>query len=284
VLGNGGLQRKLIWVSALAVAGLLGVLLPVAFASTATTVTAKPSGSALRATAADDTTDADTTTTDDEGTTVAISGNVPPAVVGARGDINYTTGTVLVKLPGSSAFVDVSTLSQQLPIGSVVDATKGLIQATFALPSGTTQTATFWNGEFTVTQTSTGAVGSALTGASFTGCPAPKKKPKKSSKQRKSNVASAAKAKTTKKPGTKVRSLWANATGSFKTTGKSGAAAVLGTEWLTIDQCDGTFFYVKKASNDPNGEIRVTVFFPRRHTVLLKRGHFLLAPARGYQK
>ncbi len=51
---------------------------------------------------------------------------------------------------------------------------------------------------------------------------------------------------------------------------------------LTRDQCDGTYFSVLKTSNDPHGEIRVTVDYPHRHTVLLKRGHSLLAPAPGY--
>jgi hypothetical protein len=65
-------------------------------------------------------------------------------------------------------------------------------------------------------------------------------------------------------------------------SGQNGSAAVLGTTWLIRDQCDGTYFYVKSTSNDPKGAILVTVLHPHRHTVRLKRGHSLLAPAPGY--
>jgi hypothetical protein len=128
-----------------------------------------------------------------------------------------------------------------------------------------------------VLQAPGGGVNLTLTGGTYKGCPAPpsrKKKPK---------TASAAKAKKpTKKPGSPVRSLWSNAKGNFTTKGQDGAAAVLGTTWLTRDQCDGTYFYVKSASNDPRGAIEVTVLHPHKHRVKLKRGHQLLAPAPGY--
>ena len=56
----------------------------------------------------------------------------------------------------------------------------------------------------------------------------------------------------------------------------------IGTTWLTRDQCDGTYFFVKSTSNDPQGAIEVTVLHPHKHKVKLKRGHHLLAPAPGF--
>lgn len=186
-----------------------------------------------------------------------------------------TTGTVLVKLAGSNKFVAVQS-NAPIPNGSVIDATNGTVQLTFKLPDGSTETASFWGGQFAVTITPGGAVKLKLVGGSFSGCPRPGR--------HRGHTASAARSKkpSKKKPGSAVRSLWSNAKGNFTTTGQNGAATVLGTTWLVRDQCNGTYFYVKSTSNDPNGAILVTVLHPHRHTVKLKHGHSLLAPAPGF--
>jgi hypothetical protein len=193
---------------------------------------------------------------------------------------------VLVELPGTHTFVNADTLTQ-IPVGSIVNATNGHVQLTFALPNGSTETAEFWGGEFEVSQSRSGAVDLTLTGGSYAGCPT-------SAHQASASVGSRggadvagglvgyAKHKATKKPGSTIRSLWSNAKGNFTTKGKNGSAAVLGTTWLTRDQCDGTYFYVQSTSNDPHGAIEVTVDHPHRHKVLLTRGHSVLAPAPGY--
>jgi hypothetical protein len=198
-----------------------------------------------------------------------------PPVLGRTTDVSNTSGTVLVKLPGTNRFVPISS-SQPTPLGAVINATHGTVTVTFVLPNGQKTTSTFWAGEFTLSQNRAGAVDATLVGGSFSGCP---KLQEKSSRA----LAHAAKAKT--KPKSKsaiVRSLWSKATGKYTTQGQYGAAAVLGTEWLTRDQCDGTYFQVTHTSGDPHGEIKVTVDHPHRHTVLLKQGHSLLAPAPGY--
>jgi hypothetical protein len=218
-----------------------------------------------------------TTTT---ATVTPASTTVPPPVLGQSSDVAKTSGTVQVELPGTHAFVTVSA-SEQIPFGAVINATNGKVTATIALPGGGTSTATFWAGEFTLSQSSSGALTAKLVDGSSAGCPASEKASKHSSRLRTGHDLTLAKA-TKKKPGAVVGSLWTNAKGSYTTSGKNGSAAVLGTEWLTRDQCDGTFFEVVKTSNDPHGEIRVTVLHPHRHTVLLKRGHSLLAPAPGF--
>jgi hypothetical protein len=213
-------------------------------------------------------------------TVTPASTTTPPPVLGQSSDVSKTSGTVQVELPGTHTFVTVSA-SEQIPFGAVIDATNGKVTATIALPGGGTSTATFWAGEFTLSQSSSGALAAKLVDGSSAGCPTSAKASRQASHLRAAHERGLAKV-TKKKPGAVVGSLWTNAKGSYSTSGKNGSAAVLGTEWLTRDQCDGTFFEVTKTSNDPHGEIRVTVRYPHKHTVLLKRGHSLLAPAPGF--
>lgn len=244
------------------------------------------------------TTTTGTTTTGTTATTTTIQTTTTPTptpTVAKTIVVQTTSGMVLVKLPGSNKLVPLDTLTQ-IPSGAVIDATGGKVTLSFALPNGTTETATFWGGEFKVTQTASGAVKLGLAGGSFKGCPRPSHKHKthhhsahlRAGAHTASASAGTAKAKkptkkkAKKKPGSKVRSLWSNAKGNFTTSGRNGAATVLGTTWLIRDQCDGTYFYVKSTSNDRKGAILVTVFHPHRHRVRLKRGHHLLAPAPGY--
>jgi len=242
-------------------------------ATTASDQSACNSLTATTTTATATTATATTASTPSTTTTTPATPKVAQTIVATT-----VTGTVMVLLPGSRTPVPLNSL-QSIPNGSVVEPGSGTVTLTFALPDGQTETGTFWGGDFKVLQAPGGGVDLTLVGGSFAGCPAPpshKKKPKL--------TASAAKAKKPirKKPGSPVRSLWSNAKGNFTTKGQNGAAAVLGTTWLTRDQCDGTYFYVKSTSNDPQGAIEVTVLHPHRHRVKLKRGHSLLAPAPGY--
>ena len=54
---------------------------------------------------------------------------------------------------------------------------------------------------------------------------------------------------------------------------------MLGTKWLTRNLKHGTLFKVAKDRYDHNDRIRVTVYYPHRHTVVLTQGQSLLAPA-----
>ena len=42
------------------------------------------------------------------------------------------------------------------------------------------------------------------------------------------------------------RKLWGSGSGRFRTQGNFGSASVRGTIWLTVDQCKGTFFKVRR--------------------------------------
>jgi hypothetical protein len=210
----------------------------------------------------------------------AASSTVAAPVLGKSADIARTSGTVEVELPGTHKFVLVSS-SEQIPLGAVIDATHGMVKVTIALPGGGSSTAIFWAGVFTLVQSANGSLMAKLVDGSYAGCPTPAKKHRHSDRSRSAHEIARG-TKTKKKPGTSVDSLWASAKGNYTTSGRDGAAAVLGTEWLTRDQCDGTFFSVLKTTDDPQGEIRVTVLHPYKHTVLLKRGHYVLARAPGY--
>lgn len=49
-----------------------------------------------------------------------------------------------------------------------------------------------------------------------------------------------------KPPKKTVRRLWATGKGRFRTRGRYSAATVRGTNWLTVDRCDGTLTQVKQ--------------------------------------
>ena len=71
---------------------------------------------------------------------------------------------------------------------------------------------------------------------------------------------------------TRVRSLWGNASGSFRTRGRHSAATVRGTVWYTADRCDGTLTRVREGSVLVND-------FRRKRTVIVRAGKTYLAKA-----
>jgi ferric-dicitrate binding protein FerR (iron transport regulator) len=77
--------------------------------------------------------------------------------------------------------------------------------------------------------------------------------------------------------GKKVRRLWGDGKGRFRTRGKHGAATVRGTKWLTEDRCSGTLFRVKR------GVVAVKDFRTKK-TVLVKKGKSYLARAKGARR
>ncbi len=199
--------------------------------------------------------------------------SVPEPVLASSADIMRVSGTVLIEVPGSKKFVPLTTL-QYIPIGSTINATNGSVQVTVALPNGQTQTGIYFGGEFILRQSRNGETIAVLTGGSFKGCPKPPKAKKHTSGKKAKEVQVARVASFSKKH--PVRHLWTNAHGNFTTQGKYGAAAVRGTEWLTQDQCDGTFFRVTR------DVITVTSFALHNRKTTVRVGHSFLAPAPGY--
>jgi hypothetical protein len=150
---------------------------------------------------------------------------VPPPVTGVNVNVKPVSGTVLVRLQGTTSFVPVTALSN-VPVGSELDLTKGRIQLTSTAAGGATQTAIFYQGRAVVGQTRAAVPVTTLTLSGPLACPKRK---------------AAAK-------GPPLRSLWGNGKGNFRTTGHYAAATVRGTIWLTQDTCKGTLVRVQSGT------------------------------------
>ncbi len=161
------------------------------------------------------------------------------------------TGTVLIRLKNGK-FRKLGA-NEAIPLGSEIDATKGRVRLTSASgPGGATQTADFYQGAFRVTQTRGNKPITQLALSARLSCG------KKSTK---------AQASAKKK---KVRRLWGDGKGSFRTRGRNAAATVRGTKWLTEDRCDSTKITVKR------GKVLVRDFLKRKN-FLIKKGHSYVA-------
>jgi hypothetical protein len=184
-----------------------------------------------------------------------------PPVLGTSVGLGEVKGSPLVQLPGTTTFIPL-TQASTVPVGSIVDATKGTVDLTTVRDSsGRTQTGTFWGGAFVVQQARDGMTELALTGGDFSPCTA---KPTRRGK---------VDAARTSRHSSRVRRLWGRDRGGrFSTRGRHGTATVRGTRWLTEDRCDGTFFKVTEGAIDVRDD-------RKRRTVRLKRGGSYLAGA-----
>ena len=159
--------------------------------------------------------------------------NLPPPSTGETANAQPVNGTVKIKSPGSGQFITL-TAGQQIPIGSIIDVTKGTIDLTTTAGQTTTQTARFYAGVFKLTQpkTSQPVTELQLFGGNFKkSCGAPT--PRRASASAKKKV---------------VRQLWGSGKGKFRTKGRYSSASIRGTQWLTQDRCDGTLVRVTEGS------------------------------------
>jgi hypothetical protein len=168
-----------------------------------------------------------------------------PPKPGRRMGVDPVKGSIRVRPPGSTEFVELPS-DASVPVGSTVDATEGVVELTTARDaSGEPQTGRFWGGRFKVTQEAeTGHYTELkLAGGSFASCKATAK------------VSAAGRRR--------VRQLWGrDSHGRFRTRGRGGHATVRGTRWLTRDRCDGTLFKVTEGAIDvkrtgKRGKVRV---------------------------
>jgi Bacterial Ig-like domain len=140
--------------------------------------------------------------------------------------------------------------NESIPLGSTIDATKGRVRITSAAGGGKTQTADFYKGQFKITQT----------------------KGKKPITQLELNgtLSCGGKASAAAGKRKKVRSLWGDGKGRFRTKGRRAAATVRGTKWFTQDTCTSTKITVKR------GVVQVRDFVKRKN-VTVKKGHSYVA-------
>jgi sugar lactone lactonase YvrE len=185
------------------------------------------------------------------------AGNLPPPSTGQTANAEPAGGTVRVRRPGSDDFITL-TEGQQIPIGSVIDVTKGRINLTTTADAKSTQTATFYAGVFKLAQTKTARPVTELQlfGSNFRrSCGPTGRRASASARSRKKKV---------------VRQLWGSGKGRFRTKGRYSSASIRGTQWLTQDRCDGTLVRVTEGS--------VTVRdFAKRKNVVVRAGKSYLA-------
>jgi hypothetical protein len=182
----------------------------------------------------------------------------PPAApeLGETLAVAPRAGSVLVRLPGSTRAVAL-TDAASIPVGSILDARKGSVVLSTALPGDDTQTGTFHGGLFEVRQPS-GARG--MTELILRG-----PQPICSG----AGSARAAGASARRPP----RALWGRDDhGRFRTRGSNSVATVRGTAWYVEDRCDGTLTRVSKGSVSVR-DLR------RQRTVIVNAGKSYLARA-----
>jgi hypothetical protein len=197
------------------------------------------------------------------GNFIAARVRIRKPVLHKKFDVAHVSGTVLIKRPGTDSYERLTSVSQ-VPNNSAIDVSDGHVQVTLGLPHGKSETGVFSDGQFELHQDRSGDAVLTLTGSSATGCHSVDAGSASAAR----GVAQIAKTKTKKK---KVQSLWSNAHGNFTTKGSAGAAAVLGTKWLTENECGGTYFRVVR------DKIEVTAYYPTRHTVIVTQGHSYFA-------
>jgi hypothetical protein len=195
---------------------------------------------------------------------------LPPPSQGQTVNAIPDSGTVLVKLPpGASArtrdpethaaaagFVPLES-GRQLPVGSILDTSKGtvhLLAATDA--SGGTEDGHFNGGLFSIGQGRKNPLTTlSMTGGALDSC---SKLPRGGSRRA---IAAA------KRP---VRRLFSDVNGRFRTRGRNSTATVRGAQWSMTDSCSGTLTVVRQ------GTVAVRDLVKRR-TVTLRAGQRYLA-------
>jgi hypothetical protein len=158
-------------------------------------------------------------------------------------------GTVLVDgkpLPGGV----------QIPFGSIVDTTKGIVQITTLGPTGQPQTMYFFGGVFKLVEAADGVTELDMEEGEFGECDSARR------------VQAGKASSPTKRV---IRSLWGEGKGSFRTKGRYSAATVRGTLWFTADRCDGTYTQVNEGVVNVQDLVRnKTLRVVAGHSVLVR--------------
>ncbi|MEA2266148.1 MAG: hypothetical protein QOE27_1731 [Solirubrobacteraceae bacterium] len=212
----------------------------------------------------------------DPGEAVTVT-NPPAPVLGRSFQVGPLTGTIRYALPAVVARLSLAHAakglgftplreSRTLPVGSVIDATGGVARITSAAGgAGKVQVGDFGAGEFKVLQDRRARgltqldlmIGRSIAQA----CPP---------------AAVAGRARTAAvrpRLSAKVLALLrANVAGSFRTRGRFSSATVRGTNWDTVDRCDGTLTRVHRGSV-------VVADFRRARNIVVRTGRSYLARA-----
>lgn len=211
---------------------------------------------------------------------------ISPPVLGESVVAKPRSGRVRVKLPGTSGFVALESISN-LPMGSEIDVVRGSIVLFFTTNEmGRRAKAIALAGRFLLNQPERydrgQRPGQLILSAPLGRCSASPRRQVRG--QRSAHAAGgpvAQDSRRRKKRGRRARHgrrLQVRARGRIRTRGRYGAATVRGTRWMTVDRCPthpraGTLVIVSR------GTVAVRSFVLRK-TVLVRRGRRFLAPAR----
>jgi PKD domain len=208
------------------------------------------------------------------------SDGAKPPVAFKTVNATVVSGDVFVKLPSGGhasaaaakppkGFVRLQG-AQTIPVGSTLDTAKGRVRLRSAADTRHhVQSGQFFRGRFLIRQVrkprgkakhkSTKLITELrLTGSSF-------------SKTCKTKTTASAAAKRRSKK--RVRRLFGDGKGSFRTRGRNAAATVRGTRWSVQDRCDGTLVTVQRGTVSVRDLVR-------HKTVTVKTGHTYLARRR----
>lgn len=149
------------------------------------------------------------------------------------GDIRLeaVSGDIQVQRPGEDA---PSRLQEeaQVPPGTLVDASNGLVRLTSPTAGGGTQSGEFSEGAFELGQDEdSDVVTLKLAGGDAAKC-----------------ETEAARNDRSQVGGPEIRRLFTDAKGQFRTEGGFGSAAIRGTKFLTVDACFGTLNRVEEGN------------------------------------
>jgi NHL repeat-containing protein len=181
----------------------------------------------------------------------------PEPVIGVQARASTTAGDVTVDTGGGEHKLGNKEI---IPVGSTVDATNGRVKLEFETSKGADRDkyghfmdGEFFDGAFTIGQSKNDSL------VDLKLLDEDKPVSRSSSKAR---IAASRKLK-----------VWGKARGRFRTVGRNGAATVRGTEWLTEERDEGTFFAVRE------GVVEVLDFATGRKVVLQAGDSFLAKPA-----
>jgi hypothetical protein len=189
------------------------------------------------------------------------------------------SGEVFVKLPAGSSAARATAArkapkgfrrllgAETIPVGATLDTAHGRVKVRSAADTKAKklQSGQFFRGRFTIRQSRIKKRSKKLitelrlTGSSFRKACKPKAKASISAKKKKSKK--------------RVRRLFGNAKGSFRTSGRNAAATVRGTRWSVQDRCDGTLVTVQRGRVEVRDKVK-------RKTVVVRTGRTYLARSR----
>ncbi len=188
----------------------------------------------------------------------------PEPVLGQSARATTVSGEVLV---GEGRNLHRLRGREIVPVGATIDSSDGHVNLEFETAPGADRgtfgrfmQGEFYDGAFTIEQTRTSSLVDLVLDDDDA----------EATSRLRSLAAGASQAKKKKKKGVR---MWGDAKGRFRTVGRNGAATVRGTQWLTSERSDGTFFRVV------TGVVQVREFASKKLVTLRAGDEFLARPA-----